>query len=58
MLKIEMRTGNAAFEDVRSHEVARILRAIAKRIESGYTDGPCMDGNGQKVGEWEMSDDE
>lgn len=33
MLTIEIETGNAAFEDAPSCEVARILRELAARIE-------------------------
>ena len=58
MFRVEMKTRNAAFGKFPALEVARILRGIYQKIEEGQTYGPCMDGNGQKVGQWEMSEDE
>ena len=61
MLKIEIKTGNAAFcnpetgeEDMyyEGFELSRILRQIADRIDSGMTSGSCIDLNGNKVGKW------
>lgn len=58
MVKIEFTTGNAAFRDedgnLIEYEVARILKNIAASIEEGYTYGPIMDYNGNKVGSWEI----
>jgi len=52
MFKLEAKTGNAAFEDRPAAELARILRAVAVKLERGETEGAVMDGNGQKVGAW------
>lgn len=64
MFKLDMKTGNSAFTDpygendriAESQEVARILREVAYQIENGIrTKGSCMDYNGNKVGEFELS---
>ncbi len=61
MLKIEIKTGNAAFCDPytgeeneywESVELNRILANICLKIENGETSGSCMDINGNKVGQW------
>ena len=52
MFKLEAKTSNAAFETMPAYELARILRAVAVKLERGETDGAVMDGNGQKVGTW------
>jgi hypothetical protein len=58
MFKIEIETGNAAFEDDnRNYELARILRQIAERLESGEDAGRVLDINGNKVGSFEMEED-
>lgn len=66
MVKIEFSTGNAAFhaedpEDKnldtiwRNTAIKDILRSIINQIDSGKEYGPCMDINGNKVGEWSIS---
>jgi hypothetical protein len=53
MLKIEIETGNAAFADHAPSEVARILRALADKLEYGHSlpsYAPLHDLNGNKVG--------
>ena len=51
--KITVNMDNAAFEDGAATELARILRKLAKRIESeGCEYAPIMDENGNKVGEF------
>ena len=53
--RIEIETGNAAFEDEPSFEVARILRTLADRIESeGLSDVRLFDYNGNAVGAAEV----
>lgn len=61
MLKIEIKTGNAAFCDPDTGEESefwegvelnRILDGIKQKIEDGYTSGSCADINGNKVGSW------
>jgi hypothetical protein len=56
MFKIEIETGNAAFEDDRNMELARILRQIAERLENGEDAGRVLDINGNKVGSFEMEE--
>ena len=57
MFKIEIETGNAAFEDDRNMELARILRQIAERLENGENTGWVRDINGNKVGKFEIEED-
>lgn len=45
--------GNAAFEEPLS-ETARILRAVAVKVENCETGGVLYDVNGNKVGTWSM----
>ena len=61
MFKIEIKTGNAAFTDPytgeysgwdENHEVARILREIADKIDDGKREGKAIDYNGNSVGEF------
>lgn len=64
MLKIEFKTGNAAFNDPYTgepddiylrHESVRILEEVVTKIGNGYTEGSCIDLNGNKVGSWELT---
>lgn len=61
MLKIEIKTGGAAFCDPstgeeseywESVELNRILANVCLKIEEGETSGSCMDINGNNVGKW------
>jgi hypothetical protein len=52
MFVLKIDTGNAAFEDDPNYELARILRAVADKVENGHADGRCYDINGNKVGSW------
>ena len=54
MLKIEIKTDNAAFTECPQDECARILRDIAEKMEIGCVDGVCIDYNGNRVGSWEL----
>lgn len=55
MFKIEIDTGNAAFEDEgKGYEIARILRDIADKVENGAESGIARDINGNKVGTFEV----
>jgi hypothetical protein len=47
---IQIAVGGEAF----SEEIARILRDIAERVESGERDGVAVDVNGNTVGEWSI----
>lgn len=52
LVKIEFETGNAAFEDSTTEEIALILERLAKKFrEDGDLDGHCLlDTNGNTVG--------
>lgn len=61
MFKLSIETGNAAFADPytgeesswdENHEVARILREIADKIDDGRREGKAIDYNGNSVGEY------
>ena len=50
-------TLNSAFGDndyEMRHELARILREIADKLEKDYEAGPCRDYNGNTVGQWSV----
>lgn len=60
MLKIEIKTGNAAFTDDEGRfdpyyggeEIYRLLRDVAIKIQNGNEEGSLVDINGNKVGTW------
>lgn len=60
MLKLEIKTGGAAFSDddvvtfEGRYELARLLRKVAIQIETGGEEGSIMDINGNKCGEWKL----
>lgn len=60
MLKIEIKTGNAAYNDgdvittEGRYELQRNLMDICRKITNGYNDGVIMDINGNKVGNWKL----
>lgn len=59
MVRIEFATDNAAFEEAPATEAARILKAIARQIETGAAfDGTIYDINGNRVGAWSMDEPE
>lgn len=51
---LKIKTTNDAFSD-KSYEVARILRDVAKRVDSGHESGAIMDSYGNRCGSWEMT---
>lgn len=56
MFKLKIATDNAAFRDMaRNDEVARILLTIINRMQDGYTEGRCLDINGNTVGDWSLT---
>lgn len=62
MFKLEIETGNAAFDDGGAqHEIARILRDVADRVERAgappWGRGLCCDINGNKVGHFTLTED-
>lgn len=52
MFKLTIKTDNEAFSEDPGYEIARILKKIAQKLEDGDTNGPVMDVNGNKVGQW------
>jgi hypothetical protein len=63
MMKIEFKTGGAAFNDpytgepfemYEREECIRILKEIIEKLKNGYSEGVCMDINGVKVGTWKL----
>ena len=52
-LNIETHSAAVA-EEGREHEIARILRDTAERIENGQAAGVLLDINGAQVGSWAM----
>ena len=67
MLKIEIKTGGAAYRDEyevdkngdnildpSACELRRNLLEIVKKLEYGYTEGNVIDINGNKVGKWSL----
>lgn len=58
MFTLKIETDNAAFGDGNitdeRYELARILREVAKRLESGEDSGAVRDVNGNKVGQFSL----
>ena len=60
MLKIEIKTGGAAYsdEDVLTtegrYELQRNLMDISRKLTNGCNEGVIMDINGNKVGTWSV----
>lgn len=50
--RVLLSTDNAAFEDGRDFETARILRDVAGRLENGESGGTVRDINGNRVGDY------
>jgi hypothetical protein len=56
MFKLSFKTDNAAFQENGEHyECARILRALADKLENGIHEGIASDLNGNKVGGYKLS---
>ena len=51
---LRFKTDNAAFDEPEA-ECARILRAIADKLENGRVAGKCQDVNGNSVGLWSLN---
>jgi len=57
MFKLEIETGNAAFQDgLGDLEIARILKEVTNRVLQGFTEGTVRDMNGNTVGKFSMPD--
>ena len=54
MLRLTIKTGNAAFADHTHCEVARILRELADKIDDGDCAPPVKDINGNTVGKCDL----
>lgn len=56
MFKLQFATSNAAFDDCPASEIARILRAVAHEVETGWIasagggNSPIRDANGNTIG--------
>lgn len=63
MFKLEIHTGNAAFDEIEGNagpELARILRELADRIGDGVPNGDSaslFDYNGNRVGSWSYAEE-
>lgn len=55
MLTLKVKTDNAAFEQDRDAELARILEVAARKIEHGNTEGKLYDINGNVVGSFKIT---
>lgn len=56
MLQIRFATGNAAFEDENTDEVAeRLIRIVELIRDEGLRSGKIRDANGNKIGDWSLS---
>lgn len=55
MFTLTIKTENEAFGDSPAHEVARILRQIANRLEDGTDSAKVMDVNGNSVGHFDLT---
>lgn len=58
MFRLNLETGNAAFDDDHLTEIARILRDVADKVEHGTNSGKVFDLNGNSVGEFVFSPDQ
>lgn len=59
MFQLTINTGNAAFGDDamdRALELERILKKIALQLKDGEQGRSVFDSNGNKVGEWSVTD--
>jgi hypothetical protein len=58
MFNLKFDADNAAVEDDPRAEIARILRAVARRVDSGADFGKVADGNGNSVGSFTYEGDD
>jgi hypothetical protein len=57
MFTIAIDTASDAFNPEQAYEVNRILREVIVRLGNGYTDGPILDVNGNRVGAFRLTAD-
>ncbi len=53
---ITVQMDNEAFTDYPASELARILRDLSEKVEAGIMVCAVMDGNGNRVGQFEVTD--
>lgn len=46
---------NSAFEYDDEIELGSIFKKVAAQVGDGWRAAPCMDSNGNKVGEWKVT---
>lgn len=54
-LRLEIEGGNDAMQD--GNDMAWALNQVADRLRDGRTAGIIRDDNGNKTGQWEVTDD-
>ena len=53
--KLKINTDNDAFQSASTHEIARILRKLADKVEDSDMEGGYLhDINGNRIGEWDV----
>jgi hypothetical protein len=57
VFNLQISTLNAAFEDAPEHECAEMLRDVANALDEGRWSGWLRDANGNRVGDWLLTDD-
>jgi len=55
MFKLKIRTDNAAFQEDRVEELARILNEVISKIGEGFNYSLLFDINGNEVGEYTLT---
>lgn len=58
VFRLEIECENAAFDEAPGYEIARILRNAGSQMEQGFIDGTLRDANGNKVGRFELADEQ
>lgn len=60
MFTLTIKTDNAAFHDENGEsdgqEIARLLLGVSHEVAAGFTDGPIIDLNGNRVGHFNLED--
>jgi hypothetical protein len=57
VFNLQISTLNAAFDDAAANECAEVLRQVSHKLDEGYRDGHLYDPNGNRVGDWSLTDD-
>lgn len=56
-LQFDMR-GDAFAGNTYDAEIARILEEVCDSVMAGYFGGPILDVNGNRIGQWEIEEEE